>query len=739
MYNLLACRKYFLIQIRFEMQKRAILFSLIFIISATLSFSKSPEEGQYPLSEIKKLDLQKAGLLISQDDIYNPDGISLIDALVKVNGCTGSFVSSEGLIITNHHCAFAGVNAASTPEHNYLEDGFLAESREKEINAKGYKVKITESYKDVSDIILNAVKGIDDLEERSKIISKKMRELGEEATDEENSIEASVSEMFAGQSYILFKYRIIEDVRLVYVPPRTIGEFGGERDNWMWPRHTGDFTFMRAYVAPDGSSAEYSKENVPFKPKKHLQVNPKGVEEGDFAFILGYPGRTYRNQPAQFIEYQYNYQLPYISALYEWTINLIEAKTEGNDEMALAYSTHIKRLSNTMKNYKGKIQGLRNTQLEKTKVAEEKEIQNFILKNDKLKDAYGNLFSEMDKIYKKKMDLAEANLWFSSLYRLSDDLKLARFVIQNAEEKEKENSMRKTSFKEENIEKSLRKLDKSFKISMESIEKDLLIKMICDARKFSETSRIVAVDNTLNKSADKSTVSEFVASKLISSKITDRKNFDKLFNMSIDELNNLDNSLMKFALALNEQYKKLKSENDKINGALSELLPKFNEVKKEWKNRLFIPDANGTLRLTYGYIKGYSPRDAVYSSPITSLKGIIEKSYLGSEYAIPAKLKELYEAKDFGQFYNPKLKSIPVGILYNMDTTGGNSGSPILDAQGRLIGVNFDRAYEATINDFAWNDDYSRSIGVDIRYVLWITQKLGGAGFLLEEMGVSVK
>jgi hypothetical protein len=182
----------------------------------------------------------------------------------------------------------------------------------------------------------------------------------------------------------------------------------------------------------------------------------------------------------------------------------------------------------------------------------------------------------------------------------------------------------------------------------------------------------------------------------------------------------------------------LNSENNKTDGALSKLLPEFNEVKKEWKNALFIPDANGTLRFTYGYVKGYSPKDAIYSSPITSLNGIIEKSYLGSEYAIPPKLKELFDAKDFGQFYNPKLKSIPVALLYNMDTTGGNSGSPILDAKGKLVGVNFDRAYEATINDFAWNDDYSRSIGVDIRYILWVTQKLGGADYLLEEMGVKV-
>jgi len=710
---------------------------LLLVIPFSL-LAKEPEEGQYPLSEIKKLNLEKAGLLISQTDIYNPDGISLIDALVNVNGCTGSFVSAKGLIITNHHCAFAGVNAASTPEHNYLEDGFLAETHEMEIPAKGYKVKITDSYEDVSEQILKAVEGVDNLEERSKIISKKMKEIGEQATDKANSVEGKVSEMFAGQSYILFKYRIIEDVRLVYVPPRTIGEFGGESDNWVWPRHTGDFTFMRAYVSPNGSSAEYNSANIPFVPKKYLEVNPKGVNEGDFAFILGYPGRTYRNQPSQFIEEQFNYQLPYISNLYDWLINLIEAKTEGNVELSLAYSTHIKRLSNTTKNYKGKIQGLRNTELVKTKQLEEKEIVEFINKSEKLKSNYGNLFANLSDVYAKSMSLAEANLWFGAINRLSDDFRLARFVIQNAEEKVKENSQRKDAFKDENIEKSISEFNETFKISLESIEKELIVKMICDARNFTESSRIKAVDNVFSKEMTKEDIIKFVEANFISTKITNKENFQNLLTKTLDELKTLDNPLIKFALELNEQAKLLNSENNKTDGALSKLLPEFNEVKKEWKNTQFIPDANGTLRFTYGYVKGYSPKDAIYSSPITSLNGIIEKSYLGSEYAIPPKLKELFDAKDFGQFYNPKLKSIPVALLYNMDTTGGNSGSPILDAKGRLVGVNFDRAYEATINDFAWNDDYSRSIGVDIRYILWVTQKLGGADYLLEEMGVKV-
>ena len=253
----------------------------------------APAQGMYPMSEISKLDLVKAGLKINPDDIYNPDGMSLTDALVNIRGCTGSFVSDKGLILTNHHCGFGYVSHASTTEKNYLRDGFLANSYSEEIPAVGNYCKITESYRDVSEEILSSVEEIDDPAERIQQIKKIMREVGDNASDPDNDIEAEVSEMFIGKTYILFTYKVIRDVRLVYVPPLAIGNFGGETDNWVWPRHTGDFTFMRAYVAPDGSSAKYSEDNVPYQPKKYLKINPSGVNEGDFLFITWIPGKNF--------------------------------------------------------------------------------------------------------------------------------------------------------------------------------------------------------------------------------------------------------------------------------------------------------------------------------------------------------------------------------------------------------------------------------------------------------------
>ena len=336
--------------------------------------STAPEEGMYPLSEIHKINLVEAGLKIDPFEVYNPNGISLIDALVKVGGCTGSFVSKDGLILTNHHCAFGAINIASTPENNHLENGFLAETKLDEIPAHGVTVRITESYEDVSEKVLNGINEIEDLTERQKIISKRMNEIGEEADDPENSIEGRVSEMFKGKSYVLFRYRMIKDVRIVYAPPRKIGEFGGETDNWVWPRHTGDFTFMRAYVAPDGSASEYAEDNIPFSPKRFLKVNPNGANEGDFTFILGYPGRTFRHYPSYFIEYQENYQLPYISKTYDWMIDKLENLSKDNTEFELKFASRIKGLANTSKNYKGKLRGLKRINLVEQKRNEEKEL-----------------------------------------------------------------------------------------------------------------------------------------------------------------------------------------------------------------------------------------------------------------------------------------------------------------------------------------------------------------------------
>jgi len=714
------------------------LFSLSTIFSGYLL--SPPAEGMYPLSEISNIDLVKAGLKIDPLEVYNPDGVSLIDALVKVGGCTGSFVSPEGLIITNHHCAFGSISRASTTENNYLQNGFRADTKSDEISAAGVICRITESYMDVSDEVLSAADDAENLAERTKKIAEKIKEIEKRESDPDNSIEASVSEMFIGKTYILFHYRMIKDVRLVYAPPRAIGEFGGETDNWVWPRHTGDFTFMRAYVAPDGSAAEYSEENVPYSPKKYLKVNPNGVNEGDFLFILGYPARTFRHQPADFLKYQYNYQLPYIQKLYSWMISSLEDIAGEDDALKLEFAPTIKSYANVEKNYRGKMLGIRRLNLLDSKYSEESDLKSFIQNDQDLTANYSTLFDDISEVYKSKFDMALADLWFGQIYRRSKIMYAANFIAIYSEQMQKNDDDRSKNYKDENITETILRVSSSVNDLNAEFEKRFLKKMFIDALKFDGNSRIEALHNMFGGENSVNKIDSFV-NELVQSIVNSEENpiMAKIAETP-EEIINSDMSVIKLALELKEQADKIDEKNDEIDGALNKLLANLVEVKRIWKNSSFIPDANRTLRLTYGYVKGYSPADAVHYSPITSINGVIDKSLSGNpDYVIPEKLRELYDAKDFGRFNDPELGGIPTGILYNTDTSGGNSGSPIMDANGNLVGVNFDRAFEATINDFAWDDAYSRSIGVDIRYVLWVTQKIGGAGYLLQEMGVGIE
>lgn len=710
------------------------LFTSIVIFLAFAFVSPKPDEGMYPLSDIKYLNLNEKGLKISIDEIYNPEGASLVDALVRLGGCTGSFVSSEGLIITNHHCVFGAVQKASTVENNFLENGFVAQTREQEIPAEGLTARITVSYQDVSDEVLRAAENADDISKRAKAISDKISEIVKREETIDSTIKAEVSEMFVGEQYVLFRYKIINDIRLVYAPPRTIGEFGGESDNWIWPRHTGDFSFVRAYVAPDGSPAKYSEDNVPFKPKKFLTVNPNGIDEEDFVFILGYPGRTFKNMPARFIEYQYKYQLPYVQNLFAWLINLYTKRGENDPEFALNISSTIKTLANTEKNYRGKIQGIRNLDLINRKLEEEKNLLKFINSNQELKSKYGNLLDEINQLYNDAFESGRRLFVLNFLRNYVPYYRLADLFVDYKTELLKTDSERKSNYKESNKENLFTEIENVYKGRKPDLEPQIFMKIYGDASEFDELKNIEPFAS-FRKILDKE---EYVHKLFSNTFIADKNEYiKKLFDKDIT-VEKLNDEFIKIAEQLyqlrNEEQKKQQIRDGKSNI----LFARFNEVKRVWLNKNFIPDANSTLRLTYGYVRGYSPRDAVYYSPISSLKGMIEKSHEGGDYRIFEKIKELYTKKDFGKFIHPKLNDVPVAFIYNTDTSGGNSGSPIMDAYGRLVGVNFDRCFEATINDYAWSESYSRSIGVDIRFILWVVQKIGGAEFLLNEMNVNL-
>ncbi|MDP1675890.1 MAG: S46 family peptidase [Bacteroidota bacterium] len=687
------------------------------------------EEGMYPLSEIHKLNLKSKGFKITAKDIYNPNGISLVDASVNVGGCSASFISAEGLIITNHHCVFGAVQLASTVQNDYVCDGFIARGREQEIPAKGLTARIIDSYRDVSKEVLAGISDTTDPIERIKIIEKNTKALVADAEKKQSGVTASVAEMFTGKTYVLFVHKIIKDIRLVYVPPRSVGEFGGENDNWVWPRHTGDFSFIRAYVSADGSPAEYSPDNVPFKPKNHFKVNPNGVEENDLVFILGYPGRTFRHQTSYYLEYERDIRLPFTQKRNEWMIAQMEAVGKKDPEVALALTARKKSLANVEKNYRGKLKGMNNLPIIQNKQLEEEALQQYINADPVRKQEYGAVLAGIQSVYNEiRSDAQRVNI-LSNIIGSSTLLTIGNSLMKLADERQKPDAERQSVYKEKNLSALKQNYLSSLRSYNRSIDQLFLQEILNDAASLVNDQPIESVASIKN-------IRQFVDSAFTGTLLADTSFIAKAFTMTPDQLKQVNDPLIEFARMLLPEIEFQNMINRKRTGELNRLSAKLITVKGLWKKSDFIPDANSTMRMTFGKIRGYSPSDATYFSPITTLNGLIEKSSDDPDYNTPQKIRDLAKKKEYGRYKNKKLNDVPVNILYDMDTTGGNSGSPVLNAKGELIGVNFDRSFEATINDYAWNESYSRSIAVDIRYVLWNVEKVGEADILLKEIGV---
>jgi len=717
--------------------KRIITFTVVSVLCfITVSHTnKKHDEGMFLLSDLKNIDLKKIGMDITPEQLYNPKGTSLIDAIVRVGGCTGSFVSENGLIVTNHHCAFSFVQAISDTQNNFIKNGFLARNPKEEVLAKGLVCRITASYEDVSHKILQETYRINDPQLRSQIITKNIKAITDYENKNNPGLQCEISEMFTGRTYVLFRYKLLKDVRMVYVPARSVGEYGGELDNWVWPRHSGDFAFLRAYVAPDGSSAEYNVANVPYKPAKHLKVNPNGVRENDFVFVLGYPGRTYRHQPAKFFQYHEQYLLKYVSDLYDWQINTMQELSLGNEALAIKYAGKEKSLANVTKNYKGKMQGFSRSGLTKQKFEDEQQLQQFIDADDYLKQKYANIIPRINQLYDTIIQFAQRNLWYDYIYNVSPTLLCAAVMDNYADEYRKltTDADRKV-FMEKQTPRLKAAIARYVGLYDKPFEQRALVKMIKDALKHKSDNRIAAIDQLSANFKTDADIEKYVASIFAKTVFNNPIKANELFTKDSLKFMLMKDPIIMLASALNEEMNMLDAMDRTRESELSLLMAKYVDAKSEWKSKQFVPDANGTLRFTYGYVKGYSPNDGEFHKPFTTLRGVIEKE--SPEYELLAAIKELYAQKDYGDFIHPDLGDLPVNILYNLDTTGGNSGSPVMDKNGDLIAVNFDRAYTATINDYAWNESYSRSVAVDIRYVLWVTQKVAKADYLLQELQV---
>ncbi len=699
-------------------------------------------EGMWPLDEMDDAvfeQMRDMGLELSKEDLYNPRGAGLAYAVVDLGGGTGSFVSPKGLILTNHHVAFTALQRASTgdPDHNYIEEGINALSYAEEIPAEGYRASVLMSIRDVTKEVLGAASEEMSGFERYDAIERRIKEIVAEA-EKGRDVECDVVEFYDGMQYKLFTSFTIKDVRLVYAPPRAIGNYGGDIDNWMWPRHTGDFSFFRAYVAPDGSSAEYAEENVPYKPSVFLPVSYKGVREGDFTMIIGFPGQTLRYRTSFSIDHHQNFNYPTRIKLFGDIIAILQEAAAGDPEVAVKVASLDATLNNAMKNYEGQLEGFKKARLYERKIQQEKEFSAWLDRNPDMKEKYGDILPRIGSLYDEYVKKTREKSQITRFVGYGSQMvRAASTLYRWSLEKAKEDLEREPGYQERDIPQltqSLRMIEHSFD---EKTDRKVLRYFMLRALELPSDQRIEAFDAWMARMPgenDETKIDALIDKLYGGTKLGSTEERVRMFELSHDELMQEGDSFIELIAELYPELEELKDRDKEFNGAITAIRPRLIEAYQLWKGGALYPDANGTIRLTYGTVQGYSPRDAVDYYYITSLSGMAEK-YTGEEpFDAPKELLDLAAEKSGGRYIDKVIRDVPVDFLSTCDITGGNSGSPVLNARGEVIGTAFDGNWESISSDYLFNAKVTRAISVDARYVLFILERFSGAERLLDEM-----
>jgi len=721
---------------------KKIMFFLVLTIIVSFSLSiLTADEGMYTPDKIKYLNLEDKGLKIPVEEIFDPPNPGLYEAVIKM-GATAEFVSPKGLILTNHHVAFGSVASISTPEKDYIKEGFLAKSIEEEIPASGYQGKILKLYEDVTDKVLKNVEEEMSEDKRDEIIKENIKKLKSEASNRHPELEEiEITSFFDGNKYYMRGFFVIKDIRIVYVPPRSIGEYGGDLDNWEWPRHTGDFSFLRAYVSKDGNGVKYSEDNVPYHPRTWFEIDTEGAKKDDFVFIMGFPGRTFRYKDSYFVEHEMTSRLPTFAEMFKNRIEVVEKERKKNKEIEIKYAGFVKGFNNVLKNYQSKIAFYKRVGLIQDKKRREKEFTEFINKEENLKEKYGNILNELkttrEKAYEKSpLFYTLVTMNWSSL--IENAVSLYKYSLEKEKPAEKRNNL----YQGEKLEKFKTNLISSPEKILMPLARHDLKTAIMKATELPDNQKFEVIEKYLDKYKNEEDtekkVAEFTSYILNNTILLDKEKIEETLKMNGEDIREMDDPLLKIAKNLMEKSREYSMFMYKINKKLARLERIFTEGLMKYyesKREVLFPDANSTFRFTYGYVKGVEPRDAVIYKPVTTFSGVIEKDTGEEPYNLPEKLREIYKSGNYGRWVNPYYDDVTVCLLTNTDTTGGNSGSPLLNAEGKLIGCVFDRNFEGLTTDFKYQPELVRSISVDIRYVLFITEKFG-AGYLLDEMGV---
>ncbi|MCY7346969.1 MAG: S46 family peptidase [Pyrinomonadaceae bacterium] len=704
------------------------------VILSSVSFAFAiPDEGMFTPDQIGKLPLAGKGLKIKPSEIYNPNGVDLADAIMRVNIAgggfgTGEFVSPNGLILTNHHVGYDALVKASTPANNYAMNGYKADSTANELTATGYTLLLTSR---VENVTAQITTGIEDLTgaARKQAVEKKIEALQtQEQSKAVKETNIRVQELNSGLFYYLYETTLIKDVRVVYAPPSNIGIFGGDPDNFEWTRHTGDFTFLRAYVAPDGTSAEYSSANVPFKPKKFLTVSLNGVRENEFVMVMGYPGGTTRYRESQSVLFSQNVNFPFLAGYFRAFANAYVKAGEDDEAKTIKFKGDIQSFNNARKIYEGNNAALRRADFIAEKRNEELKFASWIAGSPARQTKYGAVLTSLqrnsDTFYRTgKRDVilrrlpSGATPTFQEIYTAITTVQQGKPIPQT----------------------KVAEIEAVYKDREPVVEREMLKFLFNAAADLPADQTFQPVENLFNRfqGKERRLAEETFAESIAEKDFDTAQKVVALYSLPFADLQKKYPNIVNFVTALAQERAAITERTTKFNSEIDGLRLLYQQGMAEMEKSNPYPDANASLRFSYGSVRGYNPREAVTYTPFTTLKGMIEKDTGEDPFEVPQKIKDLQRAKDFGRYGVGD--SVPVNFLATTDIIGGNSGSPILNGLGEQVGIVFDGNFEGLANDLFYNDSRGRTIAVDIRYVLFVTEKVGNAGWILDEMAIKGK
>lgn len=703
-------------------------------------------EGKWTPAQILEHDpawLRELGLELPPETLWGPQGAGLLEAVISIDGCSAGFVSAEGLVATNHHCAFGLLQQHSTPERDLIEGGFLAAGPAEELHGEGTRALLPHSTRDVTVEVQAAVPpGADDLA-RFRAIERKGSELVADCERRPNR-RCQFAAFDGGVRYELVEGIEFPDVRVVYGPPRAIGEYGGEVDNWSWPRHTGDFALLRVWAGPDGGPAAPGKGTSPYRPRHFFPVSPDGVSTDDFVLVAGYPGRTFRAETAAKMRQRAERWFPERARLLGRWMALLEEASASGDAARIALASRIKSLANREKNARGQVAGIARGDLVGKREAGERAVLAFAgaASRPELADAVA-AHEELAALVAETERTWERDFLLEQVDEGPLSLDLALELVRWAAERQKPDAERDPEYQERNRER----LADTVRIAQRRLhrpaEEALLVHWLQRAAALPADTRIAAVEPLLAGAGEGAARDAALASRVAAlhagTRVLDLDERLRMFEETPEQLRARRDSLLDFAFALDEELRALEERDDRYAGAVARLNPLWRRAVAEHAGRPVAPDANGTLRVSLAHVRGYQPRDGVRMLPQTTLGGLVAKHTGEDPFDAPAELRAAAPAAPASRWADRELADVPVAFLADADTTGGSSGSPVLDGRGRLVGINFDRVWENVANDFGYNPEVARNIGVDVRFLLWVLETTHGerAAPLLRELGAA--